>query len=132
MGDQWVGKNLALTIDGDPVTCPQSFSLNGKQDFVEFYCPATDGKQKVYDGTNWDGSCVWFPENDDHADLTDFNNSTAAAVIVYPDGNTSGRIKITFSAYTAISLDTQRSSPGSSTITFNIDGDVTFAAATGS
>lgn len=132
MGDQWVGKNLAITIDGDPVTCPQSYELNGQHDFVEYYCVGTDGKQKVYDGTNWTASNVWFPENDDHADLTDFNNTTAVAVVVYPDGNTSGRIKITYNAFTTVSLSAQRSSPGSSTINHIIDGDVTFAAATGS
>ena len=132
MGDQWTGKNLAITIDGDPVTCPQSFEINGQHDFVEFYCPGTDGKQKVYDGTNWTASNVWFPENDDHADLTDFNNTTPVAIVAYPDGNTSGRIKITFNAFTSVNLGTQRSSVASSTITYVIDGDVTFAAATGS
>lgn len=132
MGDQWVGKNLALTIENAPVTCPQSFELNGQHDFVEYYCVGTDGKQKIYDGTNWTGSCTWFPENDDHADLTNFNNTTAVAVVVYPDGNTSGRIKITFNAFTSVGLNTQRSSVGSSTVNFVIDGDVTFAAATGS
>ena len=133
MAAQWTGKNLAITIDGDPVTCPQSFEVSGSHEFVEYYCVGTAGKQRVHDGTNWTASCTWFPENDDHADLTDFNNTAAvAAVIVYPDGNTSGNIKITFNAYTSVSLSTQRSSVGSSTITFVVDGDVTFGSATGS
>ena len=132
MADQFTGKNLAVSVGSAAVTCPQSFEINGQHDFVEFYCVGTDGKQRIYDGTNWTASCVWFPEDNDHADLTDFNNTTAGAVTVYPDGNTSGKMKITFTAYASVGLNISRGSVGSSTINFTIDGDVTFTNATGS
>lgn len=132
MADQFTGKNLAVSIAAAAVTCPQSFEVNGQHEFIEYYCVGTDGKQRVYDGTNWTASCVWFPEDNDHADLTDFNNTTSAAITVYPDGNTSGKIKITFNAFSSVGLNVSRGSVGSSTINFVIDGDVTFTNATGS
>ena len=128
MADQFTGKNLSITIDGDAVTCPQSFEINGQHDFVEFYCVGTAGKQRVYDGTNWTASVTWFPEDNDHADITDFNNTAAVAVLAYPDGNTAGKIRVSFSAFSSVGLSTQRSSVGSSTVNFVIDGDVTFDA----
>jgi hypothetical protein len=128
MADQFTGKNLAITIEGDPVTCPQSFEVNGQHEFVEFYCVGTAGKQRTFDGTNWTASCTWFPEDNDHADLTDFNNVAPVAILVYPDGNTAGKIRVSFSAFSSVGLTTQRSSVGSSTVNFIIDGDVTFDA----
>lgn len=132
MADQFTGKNLALTIEGDPVTCPQSFEVTSNFDFLEYYCVASSAKQRILNGTDWTASAVWFPEFDDHADLTDFNNTTAVAIVVYPDGNTTGNIKITFNAFTTAGLNVSRGSVGSSTINFIIDGDVTFGSATGS
>lgn len=128
MADQFTGKNLALTIEGDSVTCPQSFEVNGQHEFIEYFCVGTDGKQRVYDGTNWTASCVWFPEDNDYADLTDFNNTAAVAILVYPDGNTAGKTRVSFSAFSSVSLTTSRGSVGSSTINFIIDGNVTFDA----
>jgi hypothetical protein len=128
MADQWTGKNLALTIEGDAVTCPQSFEVSGSHEFVEYYCVGTAGKQRVFDGTNWTASVTFFPEDNDHADLTDFNNTTAVAILAYPDGNTAGKTRVSFSAFSSVGLTTQRGSPGSSTVTFIIDGDVTFDA----
>ncbi len=132
MADQFTGKNLALTIEGDAVPCPQSFEVNGSHDFVEYYTVGTDGKQRIHDGTNWNATCTFFPENDDDEELLDFNNTTAVACIVYPDGNTSGKMKITFTAYTSVAQSTSRGSVASATVTFNTDGAVTFGAATGS
>ena len=132
MADQFTGKNLAITIEGDPVPCPQSFEVNGQHDFVEYFCVGTDGKQRIHDGTNWSASCTFFPEYDDGATIADFNNTSAVAIIVYPDDNTAGKIKITFNAYTSVGISTQRGSPGASTVNFVIDGAVTFGAATGS
>lgn len=128
MGDQWSGKNLVVTIEGDTVPCPQSFEVQGSHDFVEFYCVGTAGKQRIYDGTNWTGSVTYFPENTDHANITDFNNSVPVAILGYPDGNTAGRVRVSFNAASSVSLSTQRSSVGSVTVNFVIDGDVTFDA----
>lgn len=132
MANQWTGRNLAVTIDGDVVPCVQSVSLNPTQDFAEYYCPGVTGKQKVLIGSAWTGSVTFFPEDDDHVDLTSFNTDTAVAIIIYPDGNTSGKIKATCSAYCATGLETNNGSIGSATVTLNIDGAVTFAAASGS
>jgi len=132
MADQFTGKNLALTIEGDAVPCPQSFEVTSNHDFVEYFTVGTDGKQRIHDGTNWSATCTFFPENDDDEELADFNNTTAVACIVYPDGNTSGKIKITFNAYTSVAQSTSRGSVGSATVTFNIDGGVTITNATGS
>ena len=129
MADQWTGRNLAVTVGAVTLTCPQSFEVSGQHEFVEFYCTAADGKQRIYDGTNWTASATWFPENDDHADLAALDSATAVAVIAYPDGNTTGKIKVTFNAFPSVALTTQRSSAGSSTVTLTVDGDVTFAAA---
>ena len=132
MADQFTGKNLAVSVDSVALPCPQSFEINGQHDFVEFYCVGTAGKQRVYDGTNWTGSATFFPEDDDHAILQGLNETTPVAVVGYPDGNTSGKIKVTFNAFTSIGLSTQRSSVGSATVSFVVDGDVTFGSATGS
>lgn len=132
MGDQWSGKNLAVTVDSVALPCPQSFEINGSHDFVEYYCVGTAGKQRIYDGTNWTGSATFFPENDDGTVLNGLNETTAVAIVAYPDGNTSTYVKVTFSAFCSVSLSTQRSSPGSATVNFIVDGDVTFGAATGS
>lgn len=131
MADQFTGKNLAITIEGDAVPCPQSFEVNGSHNFVDYYCVGTAGKQTIFDGTSWNASCTFFPESDEDEELLDFNNTTAVAIIVYPDGNTSGNIKITFSAYTSVGLNVQRGSVASATVNFAIDGAVTFGAATG-
>ena len=128
MADQFTGKNLSVTIDSDAVTCPQSFEINGQHDFVEFYCVGTAGKQRVYEGTNWTASVTWFPEDNAHPHITDFNHTAAVAVLAYPDGNTAGKIRVSFSAFSSVGLSTQRSSVGSSTVNFVIDGDVTFDA----
>lgn len=129
MADQFSGKNLALTIGGVTVTCPQSFEVTSNFDFLEYYCVASSAKQRVLNGTDWTASCVWFPENNDQTDISDFNNTATAAVVVYPDGATAGNIKITFDAYSTCGLNTSRGSVGSSTINFIIDGDVTFEGA---
>ena len=126
MADQFTGKNLAVTIGAVTLTCPQSFEVNGAHEFVEYYCTAAAGKQRVYDGTNWTASATFFPEDNDHADLAAMNSATAVSCTVYPDGNTSGKIKITFSAFPSIALSTQRSSVGSATVNLIVDGDVTF------
>ena len=132
MANQFAGRNLAISIDGDAVPCPQSVTLTPSQDIVEFYCTGASGKQKVLLGTAWTGSASFFPEENDQADITSFNTTTAVAVIVYPDGNTNGYMKITFNAYCSAGLDLSVGSVGSSTVNFAIDGDVTFGAATGS
>ncbi len=132
MADQFTGKNLAVSVDSVALPCPQSFEVNGQHDFVEFYCVGTAGKQRVYDGTNWTGSATFFPEDDDGTTLAGLNETTAVAIIAYPDGNTSGKIKVTFNAFCSIGLSVQRSSVGSATVNFVVDGDVTFGAATGS
>lgn len=132
MANQWAGRNLAVTIAGTAVPCPQSLTLTPAQDFAEYYCPGTTDKQRVLIGTGWSGSLTFFPEDDDHADVTAFNTATAVAIVAYPDGNTAGKIKATFNAYCACSLDTNSGNVASATVTFTIDGAVTFAAATGS
>ena len=130
MADQWTGKNLSVVIGSVTLPCPQSFEVNGAHEFVEYYCTAVAGKQRVYDGTNWTASATFFPENNDHADLAALNSATAVSCTVYPDGSgTTGNIEITFSAFPSIALATQRSSPGSATVTLQIDGDVTFDGA---
>ncbi len=132
MGNQFAGRNLAVTIGGTAVPCPQSVTVTPSQDIYEYYCTGASGKQKILLGTAWSGSCIFFPEDNDQADITSFNTTTAAAVIVYPDGNTNGSMKITFSAYCSTGLDLSVGSAGSSTVNFMIDGDVTFGSATGS
>jgi hypothetical protein len=132
MADQWTGKSLAVSVDSVSLPCPQSFEISGQHEFVEYYCVGTAGKQRVYDGTNWTGSSTFFPEDDDYTILSGLNETTAIAVIAYPDGNTSGKIKVTFNAFCSVGLTTQRSSVGSATVTFTVDGDVTFGSATGS
>lgn len=128
MADQWTGKNLSVVIGSVTLPCPQSFEVNGAHEFVEYYCTAVAGKQRVYDGTNWTASATFFPENNDHADLAALNSSTAVSCTILPDGGAgTGLIQITFSAFPSISLSTQRSSVGSATVNLIIDGNVTFA-----
>lgn len=132
MADQFTGKNLAITIEGDPVPCPQSFEINGAHNFVDYYCVGTAGKQSIHDGTAWTASCTFFPEDDEDEELADFNNTTAVAIVVYPDGNATGKIKMTFNAYTSVGLNVARGSVASATVNFAIDGGVTITNATGS
>lgn len=132
MANQFAGRNLLVTIGGTTVPCPQSFEVTPSQDIAEYYCTGASGKQKILLGTAWSGSCTFFPEENDQADITAFNTTTAAAVICYPDGNVNGYTKITFNAYCSTGLGVNVGSPGSSTVTFMIDGDVTFGSASGS
>ena len=132
MGNQFAGRNLAVTIGGTAVPCPQSAEVTPSQDITEYYCTSASGKQKILLGTNWAGNCVFFPENNDQADITSFNTTTAVAVVIYPDGNVNGNMKITFDAYCSTGLGVNLGNPGSSTVNFAVDGDVTFGSATGS
>ena len=132
MANQFAGRNLAVTIGGTAVPCPQSFRFTSTKDIVEFWCVSATGKQKILVGTSNDAEATFFPEKTDHADITSFNSDDLEAVVVYPDGNTSGNIKITFNAYVSAGLEVSQGNPGSSSITMNIDGGVTLAAATGS
>lgn len=130
MADQFTGKNLVVTIGAVTLTCPQSFEVSGQHEFVEYYCTASADKQKIYDGTSWTASATFFPEDNDHADLTALTSATAVACSVYPDGNSSGKIAVTFNAFPSMSSSVQRGSPGSATVNLIIDGDVTFADVT--
>ena len=132
MANQFAGRNLAVSIASTAVPCPQSVTITPSQDVYEYYCTGTSGKQKILLGTGWSGSCTFFPEENDQTDITAFNTTTAVAVIVYPDGNTNGYMKITFNAFCSTGLDLSVGSAGSSTVNFMIDGDVTFGSATGS
>ena len=132
MANQFAGRNLAVTIGGTSVPCPQSAEFTPSQDIYEFYCTGASGKQKILLGTGWTGSITFFPEENDQTDIASFNTTTAAAIIVYPDGNTSGYMKITCNAYCSTGLSLSVGSAGSSTINLMIDGDVTFGSATGS
>ncbi len=132
MADQFAGRNLAVTIASTAVPCPQSVEITASQDIAEYYCTGASGKQKILLGTGWTGSCTFFPEDNDQTDITSFNTTSPVAVTVYPDGNATGKIKITFNAYCSAGLSVQQGSPGSSTVNFMIDGDVTFGSATGS
>ncbi len=132
MANQFAGRLLAVTVSSTAVPCPQSVSISASQDLVEYYCTGDAGKQKILLGTGWTGSCTFFPEDTDFADINSFNTTTAVAVVIYPDGNASGKMKISFNAYCSTGLEVSVGSAGSSTINFAIDGDVTFAAASGS
>ena len=132
MSNQFAGRNLAATINATAVPCPQQVTLTPSQDVYEYYCTAAAGKQKILLGTNWTGSITFFPEENDQADIAAFNTTTAVAIIVYPDGNTSGYMKITCNAFCSTGLDLSVGSAGSSTINLIVDGDVTFGSATGS
>lgn len=133
MGTKFAGKNLAITVGGTALNCPQSFDVDSDLEFIEFYCVGTAGKQRIPDGVSWSASATFFPDNDDASDIAGLlNDDTAVAVVVYPDGNTASNIKITFNAFSAPGLSVNRGSVASGKVKFVVSGDVTFAAATGS
>ncbi len=132
MANQFAGRDLAVTINGTAVPCPQSAEFTPSQDIYEYYCTGATDKQKILLGTGWSGSITFFPEDNDQTDITSFNTTTAVAVVCYPAGNTSGNIKITCNAFCSTGLSTAVGSAGSSTINLMIDGTVAFGSATGS
>lgn len=119
----------SLTVGGTAVPCPQSLDLSPTNEIFEYYCPTATGKQKIVYGTNWSGSAMFFPDNDDHAEMVSFNSTSLLGVTAYPAGTAAGNMKITFTAYCSAGLSVPITSAASATINFDVSGVPTFAAA---
>lgn len=117
-----------LNVGGTTVPCVQSIDLTPTKEIFEFYCSTATGKQKQVYGENWSGSAVFFPDKDDHAELTAFNTGNLLGVTAYPTGTASG-MKITFNAYCSTGLSVPITASASATINFDVSGVPTFAAA---
>lgn len=134
VGDKFAGANLAATIGGTALNCPQSFRVVPTSKFVEYECPGASGTQRVFVARNWEASMVDYIDNDDHTKLNAWNAAagTVQAVVIYPDGNVSGKTKITFDAYPDAGIEGGMGNIGSSPISLTVNGGVTLASATGS
>lgn len=134
VGDKSAGANLAITIGGTALSCPQSFKVSPTSKFVEYECPGAAATQRVFVSRSWDGSAMDYVDNDDLDKLNAWNASPGVdqAVVIYPDGNVSGKTKIAFSAFIDAGLEGGMGNIGSSPIQFTIDGTVTLTAASGS
>ena len=134
VGNKFTGANLSITIGGTAMNCPQSFRVIPTSKFVEYECPGAAATLRVFTSRSWDASAVDFTDNDDFAKTNAWNAApgTAQAVIIYPDGITSGQTKITFSAYVDAGIEGSMGSIGSNPINFTVNGDVTLAASSGS
>jgi len=134
-GEKYAGPNLAVTIGGTAVVCPQSFSFTPTDQFVEYNCPGAAGVQRQWTARSWAASLAYLPNNNSH-DILGFFNATPGVtkeVIVYPDGNTSGLTKVTANCYVAVGMELgSYGAVGSAPVSLVVDGEPTFANATGS
>lgn len=135
VGDKFAGPNLAITIGGTAVPCPQSFSFTPTDQFVEYNCPGASGVQRLWTARSWAAALAYLPDNDNHDILAFFNGSPGVTkeVVVYPDGNVSGQTKVAADCYVAVGLElSSYGSNGSAPVSLVVDGEPTFSTATGS
>lgn len=127
VGDKFAGANLSITIGGTALTCPQSYRVIPTSSFVEYNCPGATGTQRVFVAKNWDGSVMDYVDNDDQAKINAWNAAagTDQAVVINPDGSTSGQMTITFDAFVDAGLEGGMGNIGSVPINLTINGGVT-------
>ncbi len=100
-GNKYVGANLALSLGGTTVeqAVVKSASINESKDVHD--STGAGGGSKTFLGGEQSGTFsvdLWSSDKDsDVRDLVDLTDDDGVAVIVYPNGNTSGQISISFS-----------------------------------
>jgi len=128
----YTGQDGSISVGGTALLEVTSFSIEHTVNTIETSAMGDDYRSHLAGLAEWSGSAdiYWDTSEVTNADFVD---GSSVAIIAYPGGNTSGYAKLSGNAtITGFSINSELEGVVSASVSFQGNGALTIAAATGS